>query len=115
MKNSQTSKSQEIDATFFDIDPKIYGYGEKATLRVQPTPSSDWVEFNAYDFFHWLVDINRLEYFDGNEGRVYSNRCANSVDAFWRDIVISKEVDELLNEYLAAEELGLSTSKAKAA
>lgn len=100
LQKNQTAIT-EADVVFYDIDPVLYG--EKA--RIRPTPSSEWIWFDCFDFLHWLVDINRLDYFDSDACRVSSYGCSDTADSFWRDLAISKEGDKLLNEYLTAEEL----------
>ena len=101
MTNGQKHNITEEDVMFYDMDPVLYG--EQA--RVRPTPSSEWIEFNAFDFFYWLVDIGRLDYFHGDTRWVCSNDCGIPADTFWRDLVISQEANGLINEKLTAEEL----------
>lgn len=100
-KKSKDVAEDDVMFRFYDIDTVIHG--EKA--RVQPTPSSNWVWFDCFDFLHWLVDISRLDYFDSETRRISSNGCPDSADSFWYGLAISKEAHKLLNEYLTADEL----------
>lgn len=101
MKPNEKKQIIEEEVRFYDIDPVLYG--EK--VRVKPTPSSDWIWFDCYDFLHWLVDTSRLDYFDEDARHICFYGCSDSADSFWRGLAISREADKLLNEYLTAEEL----------
>lgn len=105
MRTNQKNKIVEDDVMFHDIDTVLYENYREQYSFITPTPSSDTIKVDVDKFFHWLVDCNRLDWYDVEEGRICSNGCSNSAESFWHDLAISREGDKLLNEYLTPAEL----------
>lgn len=91
----------EGEVMFHDIDPVLYG----DLFRVQPTPSSEYIDFSFSDFAQWLSDTGRIDHCDHERQYLYRDRFGWEYSKFLKELTNNVEMARLLADYLTCQNI----------